>query len=59
MSAEGIRFDHAKIEAMVNWKSSRSVTKVRSFLGLVGCYRRLVKGFLSYLLSSPNYSGKE
>ena len=34
VSAEGIRFDPAKIEAMVNWKPPRSVTKVRSFLGL-------------------------
>ena len=30
---------------MVNWKSPRSVTEVRSFLGLVGYYRRFVKRF--------------
>ena len=45
MSAEGIRVDPTKIEAMVNWKSPRSVTEVRSFLGLEGYYRRFVKGF--------------
>ena len=43
--AEGIRVDPAKIEAVVNWKLPRSVTEVRSFLGLVGYYRRFVKGF--------------
>ena len=45
MSAEGIRVDPAKIEAMVNWKPPRSVTEVRIFLGLAGYYRRFVKGF--------------
>ena len=36
MSAEGIRVDPVKIEAVVHWKPPRSVTEVRSFLGLVG-----------------------
>ena len=45
VSVEGIRVDPAKIEAVVNWKPPRSVTEVRSFLGLVGYYRRFVKGF--------------
>ena len=45
VSAKGIRVDPVKIEAVVNWKPPRSVTEVRSFLGLVGYYRRFVKGF--------------
>ena len=51
VSAEGIRIDPAKIEAMVNWKPLRSVTEVRSFLGLVRYYRRFVKGFS--VIASP------
>ena len=43
--AEGIRVDLAKIEAIVSWKPPRNVTEVRSLLGLVGYYRRFVKGF--------------
>ena len=45
VSAEGIRVDLAKIEAIVSWKPPRNVTKVRSFLGLAEYYRRFVKGF--------------
>ena len=51
VSAEGIRVDPIKIEAIVNWKPPRNVTKVRSFLGLVGYYRRFVKGFS--IIASP------
>ena len=51
MSAEGIRVDPIKIEAFVNWKPPRNVTKVRSFLGLAGYFRRFVKGFS--VIASP------
>ena len=51
VSAEGIRVDPVKIEAVVNWKPPRSVIEVRSFLGLAGYYRRFVKGFS--LIASP------
>ena len=51
VSAEGIRVDPAKIEAVVNWKSPRNVTKVRSFLGLVGYYRGFVRGLS--VIASP------
>ena len=30
---------------MLKWERPRTVTKVRSFLGLVGYYRRFVEGF--------------
>ncbi|KAG8481084.1 hypothetical protein CXB51_025832 [Gossypium anomalum] len=45
VSAEGIKVDPRKIEAIVEWKPPRSVTEIRSFLGLAGYYRRFVEGF--------------
>ena len=46
VSEEGIQVDLKKVEVIIEWKALRNVTKVRSFLCLVGYYRRFVKGFL-------------
>ena len=45
VSADGIRVDSKKIEAIVQWNAPRNVSEVRSFLGLAGYYRRFVNGF--------------
>ncbi|CAL8163124.1 unnamed protein product [Prunus armeniaca] len=47
ISAEGIYVDPRKVEAVMNWVQPTSVTKVRSFLGLAGYYRRFVERFSS------------
>ena len=51
VSAEGIRMDPVKIEAVMNWKPPRNVTEVRIFLGLAGYYRRFARGFS--VIASP------
>ena len=45
ISDEGISMDPEKIVAIINWKNPRNVTYVRSFMGLVEYYRRLIEGF--------------
>ena len=45
ISAEGVSVDPQKIEAMVNWKPPKNVSKVRTFLGLTGYYKKFVEGF--------------
>ncbi|KAG8497034.1 hypothetical protein CXB51_008258 [Gossypium anomalum] len=45
VSAEEIKVDPRKIDAILKWKPPRSVSKIRSFLGLAGYYRRFVEGF--------------
>jgi hypothetical protein len=39
ISIEGIAVDPSKIQEVLDWKSLRSVTQIRSFLGLAGYYR--------------------
>ncbi|WVZ50140.1 hypothetical protein U9M48_001426 [Paspalum notatum var. saurae] len=43
--AEGVSVDPEKVEAVSNWKTPRSATEIRSFLGLAGYYRRFMENF--------------
>ena len=45
ISKRGIEVDPKKVEAVLNWEILTTVPEVRSFLGMVGYYRRFVEGF--------------
>lgn len=45
ISKDGVAADPSKVEVVVNWEQLTNVHEIRSFLGLVGYYRRFVEGF--------------
>jgi hypothetical protein len=46
ITANGVKVDPKKVKAVSEWKQQTNVTGIRSFLGLVGYYRRFIEGFL-------------
>ena len=45
VSASRVSVDLEKVEAVMSWERPKSVFKIRSFLGLVGYYRRFIEDF--------------
>jgi hypothetical protein len=45
VSKEGTRPDPGKIETVLHFPTPKTITSVRSFLGLTGCYRKYIRGY--------------
>ncbi|GJU81754.1 putative reverse transcriptase domain-containing protein [Tanacetum coccineum] len=58
INGNGIHVDPSKIEAIKNWKASRTPNEVRSFLGLAGYYRRFIENF-SKIAKSLTFDQKD
>jgi len=45
ISAQGISVDPAKVEAMLQWERPKTITHIRSFVGLDDYYWRFIEFF--------------
>ena len=59
VSASGLSVDPEKVEAVMSWERSKSVFEIRSFLGLVGYYRRFIEDFSQLAAPMTRLTHKE
>ena len=45
VSASGVSMDLDKVEVVMSWEMPKPIFEIRSFLGLVGYYRRFIEDF--------------
>lgn len=58
ISGGGIIVDPSKVDAVLQWEAPKSVTEIRSFLGLNGYYRRFIEGFSKLALPLTQWTCK-
>jgi len=58
VSKKGIGVDTEKIRAIMEWVALKSVDEVRSFMGLVGYYRKFIKSYHKLFIPLHHCKGK-
>lgn len=56
ISNGGIVVDPSKVDAVLKWEPPKSVTEIRSFLGLTGYYRKFIEGFAKLALPLTQFT---
>lgn len=65
ISKEGVKADPAKISSIVEWPIPSSLKALRGFLGLIGYYRKFIRGYgliaawLTVLLNNDSFEGND
>ena len=59
VSASRVSVDPEKVEAIMSWERPKSVFEIRSFLGLVGYYRRFIEYFSRLVAPMTRLTRKE
>ena len=59
VSASGVSVNPRKVEAVMSWERLKSVFEIRSFLGLVGYYRRFIEDFSRLVAPMTRLTRKE
>ena len=54
ISGQGVSTDPSKIKDIVEWKTPKTLKKLRGFLGLTGYYRRFIQGYAT--ICQPLYA---
>jgi hypothetical protein len=45
INQDGLAMDPKKVAAILDWKAPKDVRGIKSFIGMVGYYRRFIEGF--------------
>lgn len=59
ISIGGTSIDPGKVRDVLNWQLPKNISEIRSFLGLAGYYRRLIKDFSKIAKPTMELMGKD
>ena len=57
--AQGIIVDPTKVEVVIKWECPKSVTKIKSFVGLADYYMRFIEGFFKIVVPLTQLTRKD